>query len=106
MLSALPSFLNTDNLQTIAIAVIVALLVLGFIVFKLVKTVVVKVIGLALIAGLAFAVWSYRDNLKECAEDCSCTLFGQEVQLPAPGQQLCDQLSVGSVDRPRPDSLT
>ncbi len=94
MSAALPSFLNTDNLQTIALVIVIGLLVGAFVMFKLVKAVVVKVIGLVIIAGLAFAVWSYRDTLKTCADECGCELFGQEIQLPAAGQEICDQLSV------------
>lgn len=92
MLSELPSFLSSDNLQTIAVVVIIGLLVLALVILKLVKALVMKVIGLAIIGGLVLGIYFYRDSLEECARTCSCTLLGQDVQVPDSATSICDQL--------------
>ncbi len=78
----MPDFLDADRLAQISIVVLLALVVVAVVVAKVVKTIVTKAIFLSVIAIAAFAVYSQRDEFKECQATCSCTLFGQDVEVP------------------------
>jgi len=88
--------LTLDTAQNLAIALLVVFIVLAVLSAWLVKKLVAKVISIALLALLAFAAWSNRDSLEDCADkvsaaleagtsrDNECTLFGFTVTIPVP----------------------
>jgi hypothetical protein len=68
-----------------AVAVVLAVLVARF-----VQKLVFKAVGVAILAGLAFAMWTQRAALGDCADrvrddpgaETTCTFFGRDVTLP------------------------
>ena len=38
---------------------------------------------------LGFGLWDQRLELRSCVDDCSCTLFGQSVQIPLDKNPRC-----------------
>lgn len=71
--------------------VVVAVLGVGAVVCALViRSIVTKLLTVAVLAVLAIAVWSQRSNLQSCADrvraadgaDISCTFFGVDVDVP------------------------
>lgn len=92
--------LTLDSAKTYGV-IAVALLILGaFLAAWAMKTLVQKVLVFALLAALAFAVWTQRESLQECAEkvqanfefsdeplrssDADCSFFGFTVPVPDP----------------------
>ncbi len=92
--------LTLDTAENLAIALVVLFVVGGILSAWLVRKVVAKVISIALFALLAFAVWSNREALQDCADkvsaalersggdaavgDNECTIFGFTVEIPDP----------------------
>jgi hypothetical protein len=68
-----------DNITIIAL---VALVLVTFLVLRLVKAAVTKVVLLAVIAGVAVLVYVNRAALETCARDCECELADREVNVP------------------------
>ncbi len=85
----IPDSIDPGQLRTIVIFVILALIVVMFLVVRFVQKLVMKGVMLAVLAGLGVALWAQRADLGDCAETCSCSLFGQDVEIPADQQRLC-----------------
>lgn len=91
----LPEWLDTDNLRTVALIAVVALIVVAYFVMKVVTAIVVRSIMLAIIVGIGAMVWSQRAALGTCVEDaqqgdCECVIAGFTVPLTARVQEICD----------------
>ena len=78
VVAAAPSWF-ADNVGLIFAAL---LLVGAFVVVRVVKETVTKVMLLALIVGLAVFVYVNRTPLKVCAESCECEIADQEISVP------------------------
>lgn len=92
--------LTLDEAKTIAVVVAVALVVGAVAAFWLMRTVMQKVIAVVVLALLAFAVWSQRTSLQECADkvhaaaervgtdvtltDTECSFFGFTITIADP----------------------
>ncbi len=85
----IPDSVDPDQLRTIVILVILALLVVMFLVVRFVQKLVMKGVMLAVLAGLGVALWAQRADLADCAQTCSCSLFGQDVEVPADQNPRC-----------------
>jgi len=95
LLATAPSWFNVGNLKTIAIVVLVVLVAVAFLIARFVQKMVLKLVMVGLCIGLGVAVYSQRSNLSDCAsseKNCHCTVFGQDVRLPAELEQTCRQL--------------
>jgi hypothetical protein len=92
--------LTLDDAKTIGIVVATALAVGAVVSFWVVKSVVQKILVAALLAVLAFAVWTQRVSLQDCADkvqenfdlaasdlvvtDTECSFFGVTVTISDP----------------------
>ena len=92
--------LTLDQATTIAGITAVVLVVLGVLAFWVMKTVVQKLVVATLLGLLAFAVWSQRTALQDCADkvqanfeqagtavtflDTECSFFGVNVTIADP----------------------
>ena len=86
--------MDLETAKRLSIAVIVGLAVLSFLAAWLVKSVVMKLVTIGLLLALAFAVWTQRASLQDCADlleekasvgdfsSTTCTFFGAEVTVP------------------------
>jgi protein-S-isoprenylcysteine O-methyltransferase Ste14 len=90
--------LTVTDARNIATAVIAALVLTMATMAWLIKSLAMKLVTIAVLAGLALAVWSQRMALQDCAdriearaaqdalgEETTCTFFGQEVTVPGIG---------------------
>ncbi len=64
---------------------VVGLLLVG----RFIRKVVLKAALVAALIGLGVALWIQRAELSDCADTCSCTLFGREVRIPADKHPNC-----------------
>ncbi len=80
--AALPTWLDADRLQQVSVFIMFGLAVIGFIIWRVVRAVVVRMIWLGVIALMIGGLYFQRDELKQCQATCSCRLFGQEVVVP------------------------
>jgi hypothetical protein len=62
---------------------VIGLAAAGLIVFVVVRSLISKVVVLALIAALAFGALTYRASLEHCLQTCSCKLA--TVRIPIQG---------------------
>lgn len=78
----LPEWLDAEMLRQMSVGVLIALAVLAFLVFRFFAKMVTRIVALAVIVVLAGAVWLQWEDLQDCADTCSCSLFGQDVHVP------------------------
>ena len=88
--------LTSEQLQDIAIAVVLALAAGAVLCAILIRKIVGKLIALAVLALLVGMVWAQRANLSDCAEQvqheattpldgqAACRVFGVDVDVPVP----------------------
>ena len=92
--------LTLDDAKTIAVVVATALAVGAVVSFWVMKSIVQKLAVAALLALLAFAVWTQRVSLQDCADkvqnsfelagsdvvigDTECSFFGATVTISDP----------------------
>jgi len=79
LLAATPAWF-ADNVAQIAI---VTLLVLTALVIRLVHKMALRMVLLALIAGVALFVYVNRDPLEACAKTCECQIADRDISVPA-----------------------
>lgn len=78
MVGAAPAWF-ADNLTPIAL---VALVVLGVVLIKVVTTLIVRLAIGAVVLALGVLFYANRAQLEQCAETCSCEVAGFEVDVP------------------------
>lgn len=88
------SAMDLDSAKRIAIVAVLGLVVLSFLAAWLVKSIVMKLVTIGLLLALAFAVWSQRAALQDCADrleekasvgdfsSTTCSFFGADVTIP------------------------
>ena len=79
----LPAWIDPSFLRAAVVVAIVAILVLLILAARIIRRLVVRSLVIVLLAALAAGLWSQRVSLADCAAECSCSLFGQVVQIPA-----------------------
>lgn len=93
--------ITLDSARTYAVIAVVVLVLGAVLAAWLLKTLVQKIVVFALLGALAFAVWTQRESLQDCADkvqanlaltdgalpstDTECSFFGFTVTVPAPG---------------------
>ena len=79
----LPAWIDPSFLRAAAIVAIVAIVVLLILAARMIRRLVLRSLVVVVLAALAVGLWSQRVSLAACAAECSCSLFGQVVQIPA-----------------------
>ncbi len=82
-------WLDTEKLRWLLLAPIGLVVVGLYLVVRFVGKFLMKVALVVVLVGLGVSVWLQRADLAECAETCSCTLFGRAVQIPADKNPNC-----------------
>ena len=77
----LPAWIDPSFLRTAAVVAIIAILVLLILAARIIRRLIVRSLVVVVLAALAAGLWSQRVSLADCAEKCSCNLFGQVVQI-------------------------
>ena len=83
-------WIDTESLQAVLLGAIVALGVLAALVMRVVRKLLVRLVLVVLIGALAASLWLQRADLQDCAETCSCKLFGRDVTVPADVNPNCN----------------
>lgn len=99
----LPDSIEPDQLKTAAIALIVVLALLAFVVMRFIQKMVLRVIMLGVLVAGGLFLYAQRDDLDECQrrvramdptipleERCTCDFAGMDVTVPG-----CDALVPG-----------
>ena len=93
---------TVETMKTVAIVAVVVLVLLAVLVAKVMASITQKIIGTAILAALAVAVWSQRASISDCADSvkeqaetaaeardlpdgATCTFFGYELTVDLPG---------------------
>jgi len=69
-------------LQWVILVTIAVLLYLMYVVARTVRRALTRFLLFVLLAGVGLSLWVQREDLRTCVETCSCTLYGQEVEVP------------------------
>lgn len=78
----IPESLDADSLRWIILVVLVGVVVAMYVVIRFVQKMATRAVMLILLAILGVALFVERENLEDCVDTCSCTLFGQDVKIP------------------------
>ncbi len=83
--------LSTDQIGTIAVVAIVALVVVGLVVGLVMNKAVGRAVLAILVIGLAIVVWTQRSSLEDRVKKCdtNVTFFGFHVNLSSAAQARC-----------------
>jgi uncharacterized membrane protein YqjE len=92
--------LTLDSAKTYGVVAVVVLVVGAFVAAWALKSLVQKIVVFALLGVLAFAVWTQRESLQDCADkvqanlqltdgalpstDAQCSFFGFTITIAAP----------------------
>ena len=87
--------LTTDSIKSSALVVAIVFVALGLLMAVVVQKVIVRVVGLAVMAGLALLVFNQRSSIQSCANKVKdqalsapgvtktqCTFFGVKIDVP------------------------
>ncbi|MEO9137717.1 MAG: hypothetical protein ABI345_01495 [Jatrophihabitans sp.] len=91
--TTIPQAINADNITTIGIGLIIALIVIGFLISLVITAVLGRVIILVLVIVAAAFVWQQRGHIKDEFTKQACglnsTFFGVHVDPPADVRKAC-----------------
>ena len=88
-LVTLPGWADPELLAKASVLGLAALVVAAFLILRILRKVVAKVLLVGLVVLLGVGLWDQRLELHSCADECSCTLFGQPVQIPLDRNPRC-----------------
>lgn len=77
----IPESIDSDNAELIVLGLMALCLVGVFLVLRTVQKAVTRLllVGILFIAGTG--LWLQREQLQECAGQCTCHVFGREVSI-------------------------
>ena len=79
--ATLPDWVDTDFLKSASAVLAFACAGAIIAVFVLVRSVVTKLVLTCLLLGGLVGFFAYREEIDDCAADCSCSLFGEQVHI-------------------------
>jgi hypothetical protein len=81
--------LDRDQVET-AIIVLLVLCGIGMVVvLRTVTKATTRLLLLGIIFILGIGLWWQREELEDCKGQCSCHVFGLDVDIPDPVNQIC-----------------
>jgi len=78
----IPEALDADSLRLVILVVLVLVVVAMYVVIRYVQKMTTRAVMLIALAIVGVALFVERDNLEDCVDTCSCTLFGEDVTIP------------------------
>ena len=78
----MPDSIDPSTLRTAALVGIGVIVLLAFLVLRMVKKMVFRVIFLGALAGVGVYLWSQRAELEDCKATCACSFAGFDVDVP------------------------
>ena len=79
----LPSWADPQFLRSVAVVAVAVSVILLVLAARVIRRLVLRTVVVVLLATLTVGIWGQRSGLADCAADCSCSLFGQPVAIPA-----------------------
>lgn len=83
MSGAWGDWLDTEKLRWLLLAPIGLVTAGLYLVLRFVRKMLTRGALVVVLIGLGVSLWLQRADLADCAQDCSCSLFGRAVQVPA-----------------------
>ena len=90
-LTVLPDWLHPKLLEDLSLVVLIGIALVALLAFRLIRRLVLRGVVVSLLVVLAVGLWEQRTQLSDCVDHCSCTLFGQTVQIPADRNPRCQE---------------
>ena len=85
----LPSWADPQFLRSVAVVAVAVSVILLVLAARIIRRLVLRTVVVVLLATLTVGLWGQRSGLIDCPADCSCSLFGQPVKIPADLNPLC-----------------
>jgi len=79
-----PDGLDSDQAQTVLLGLLGLCAVGLFVVIRTVQKATTRVVLIGLLVFAGVGLWWQRQNLQDCAGQCECRVFGQDVRVPDP----------------------
>lgn len=76
-------WLDAEKLRWLLLAPIGLVTAGLYLVLRFVRKLLTRGALVVVLVGLGVSLWLQRADLADCAQDCSCSLFGRAVQVPA-----------------------
>ena len=90
-MAALPDWLHPELLEDLSLVALVSIALLALLAFRLIRRLVLRGVVVGLLLVLTIGLWDQRAQLSDCVDQCTCTLFGQTVQVPADRNPRCQE---------------
>ena len=81
-MGVVPESLDADTLRWIILVVLAGLVVGMYTIIRFVRKATTRGLMLILLAVVGVSLYVQRESLEDCVDTCSCTLFGQDVEIP------------------------
>ncbi len=81
---------DVDLLRWVLLAAIVLLAAMAILAVRVVRAILARIALAVLLGAVCVALWVQRADLQECLNTCSCSLFGQSLEIPANRNPNCD----------------
>ena len=79
----LPSWADPQFLRSVAVVAVAVSVILLVLAARVIRRLMLRTVVVVLLATLSVGLWGQRSGLSDCVADCSCSLFGQPVEIPA-----------------------
>ena len=89
--AALPAWLHPELAEELSLVALVGVAFVAALVFRFVRKLVFRALLVSLLLIFAIGLWNQRHELSDCIDHCSCSLFGQVVQIPADKNPRCGE---------------
>ena len=90
-LTVLPNWLHPELLEDLSLVALASIALVALLAFRLIRRLVLRGVVVGLLVVLAVGLWEQRAQLSDCVDQCTCTLFGQTVQIPADRNPRCQE---------------
>ena len=81
--SQLPAWVDPQFLRSVAMVAVAGSAILLVLAARIIRRLMLRTVVVVLLATLTVGLWGQRSGLTDCAADCSCSLFGQPLKIPA-----------------------
>jgi dolichyl-phosphate-mannose--protein O-mannosyl transferase len=78
----IPESLDAETLRWMILVALALIVFAMYAIIRFVQKRVTRALMLALLVVIGIALYVERENLTDCVDTCSCTLFGEDVHIP------------------------
>jgi len=84
VLAELPDRLESDQVETAIIVLLVVIAIAMVFILRTVQKATTRLALLGLLLVVGIGLWWQREELQACKGQCTCRVFGQDVNMPDP----------------------